>query len=176
MLKPSTRVPFSAAVLPEPIIANSGIFLPGQNGGFLGSRWAPEYFRCDPAAPEFKIEGFALPPELSPARLDGRRGLAQQFDQHMHWIARTGAAQQQDRTIRDALGIVGSSKARAAFRLEREPATVRDRYGHTKWGQSLLLGIGHHAIFRDKSDRPHKVTQGEPIRAVIGLGPANGWR
>ncbi|NBO92897.1 MAG: DUF1501 domain-containing protein [Planctomycetia bacterium] len=34
MLKPSSQVPFSTVVLPEPIIANPGIFLPGQNGGF----------------------------------------------------------------------------------------------------------------------------------------------
>ena len=31
-----------------------------------------------------------------------------------------------------------------------------------------LLGIGHHAMFRDKADRPHKVTEGQPIRAALG--------
>ncbi len=314
MLRPSAQVPFSAVVLPEPIIANPGIFLPGQNGGFLGSRWAPEYFRCDPSAPGFRIEGFALPTDLSPARLDRRRSLAQQVDRHAHWLGQADAARQQDRTIQDALGIVQSSKACEAFRLDREPAAVRDRYGRNKWGQSLLLarrlleagvrmvfvnwprepgdisagnplwdthsqnnprmkdvlcpqfdlgfpaliddleqrgmlaetlvvaigemgrtprfnaaggrdhwgnvwpfllagagirtaqvvgasdrrgaevhdgkvtpsdltatmahllGIGHHAMFRDKSDRPHKVTEGEPIRAALGLGPATRQR
>jgi hypothetical protein len=310
MLKPSAHVPFSAVVLPEPIIANPGIFLPGQNGGFLGERWAPEYFRCDPSSPNFCIEGFDLPPDLSPARLDGRRSLATKFDRRVPWVGQAEAAHQQDRTVREALSIVQSSKARGAFRLDREPARVRDSYGRTKWGQSLLLarrlleagvrmvfvnwprepgdisagnplwdthsqnnprmkdvlcpqfdhsfpaliedldqrgmlaetlivaigemgrtptfngaggrdhwgnvwpfllagagirtaqvigasdrrgaevhdgkvtpsdltatmahllGIGHHAMFRDRSDRPHKVTEGEPIRAAVGLGPA----
>lgn len=31
-----------------------------------------------------------------------------------------------------------------------------------------LLGIGHDAMVRDKSDRPHRVTDGEPIRAALG--------
>jgi hypothetical protein len=139
MLKPSGKVPFSTVQLPHPIIANPGIFLPGQNAGFLGSRWDPEYFRCDPSAADFKIEGFALPPELPPIRLSDRRGLAKQLDGHARWLAGADAAQEQDRTIRDALGIILSSKAREAFRLEREPASVRDRYGRSKWGQSLLL-------------------------------------
>src|SRR5262249_44844212 len=35
-----------------------------------------------------------------------------------------------------------------------------------------LLGIGHHAFFPDRFNRPHKVTEGEPIRAALGLEPA----
>src|SRR4029077_15139854 len=45
----------------------------------------------------------------------------------------------QDRTIREALSVVLSSASRDAFKLEREPAALRDRYGRSKWGQSLLL-------------------------------------
>ncbi len=30
-----------------------------------------------------------------------------------------------------------------------------------------LLGIGHDAIVRDKADRPHRVTDGDPIRAAL---------
>ncbi len=139
MLKPSATVPFSTAMLPEPIIANPGIFLPGQNAGFLGPRWDPEYFRCDPMARDFHIEGFTLPPELPPLRLTDRRRLVEQLDRQAHWLDQHAAPVEHDRVTRDALGVVLSSKARAAFELDKEAPAVRDRYGRTKWGQSLLL-------------------------------------
>lgn len=31
-----------------------------------------------------------------------------------------------------------------------------------------LLGVDHHAMFRDKSDRPHPITKGEPLYRVLG--------
>jgi uncharacterized protein (DUF1501 family) len=167
MLRPSRTVPFTSVVLPEPIIANPGVFLPGQNGGFLGSRWDPEYFRCDPAAPDFKIEGFALPPDLPPARLDGRRSLAQELDRQTRWVEQN-AVVQQDRTIREALGVVLSRTAREAFRLEKEPAGVRDRYGRTKWGQSLLLArrlleAGVRMVFVNWPREPGDISVGNPL-------------
>ena len=168
MLKPSSQVPFSTVVLPEPIIANPGIFLPGQNGGFLGQRWDPEYFRCDPSSPHFRIDGFDLPVDLSPTRIDARRGLAERFDRHARWIGKTEPAIQQDRTIREALGVMLSSKARDAFRLDREPVSVRDRYGRSKWGQSLLLArrlleAGVRMVFVNWPREPGDISAGNPL-------------
>ncbi|MFO0878174.1 MAG: DUF1501 domain-containing protein [Gemmataceae bacterium] len=167
MLKPSKQVPFSAVVLPEPIIANPGIFLPGQNGGFLGQRWDPEYFRCDPTEPGFRIEGFELPPDLPSARLDARRSLAQRIDRAA-WVAQADAVRGQDRTIREAMSIVGSRTAREAFRLDREPEAVRDRYGRTKWGQSLLLArrlieAGVRMVFVNWPREPGDISAGNPL-------------
>jgi hypothetical protein len=168
MLKPSPTVPFSAAVLPEPIIANPGIFLPGQNGGFLGTRWDPEYFRCDPSAADFKIEGFSRTPDLPPLRLSERRSLAEQIDRQARWIDQHGAVREQDRTIREALGVVLSSRAREAFRLDREPAALRDRYGRGKWGQSLLLArrlleAGVRMVFVNWPREPGDLSAGNPL-------------
>ena len=168
MLKPSSTVPFSAVVLPEPIIANPGVFLPGQNGGFLGQRWDPDFFRCDPTVPGFRIEGFELPADLSAARLDGRHTLAQQLDSRAPWAAHSDSARQQVRTIREAIGIVNSTAARDAFRLDREPAAVRDRYGRTKWGQSLLLGrrlveAGVRMVFVNWPREPGDMNVGNPL-------------
>jgi len=168
MLKPSRTVPFSAVVLPEPIIANPGVFLPGQNGGFLGPRWDPEFFRCDPTVPGFRIEGFDLPPDLPAGRLDGRHALAQQLDGRTPWAKNSEAARQQERTVREAIGIVNSTAARDAFRLDREPATVRDRYGRTKWGQSLLLArrlveAGVRMVFVNWPREPGDMSAGNPL-------------
>lgn len=168
MLKPSTQVPFSAVVLPEPIIANPGIFLPGQNGGFLGKRWDPEYFRCDPSGSDFKIEGFELPADLSPDRLDGRHGLAEQLDRHASWTEHAETARQQHLIMKDAMGLVLSRKAREAFRLDREPSVVRDRYGRVKWGQSLLLArrmleAGVRMVFVNWPREPGDISAGNPL-------------
>lgn len=168
MLKPSTVVPFSSVVLPEPIIANPGIFLPGQNGGFLGTRWDPEFFRCDPSASDFQIEGFSPPPELPPLRLSGRRSLVEQMDRHAQWIDQNGPVLNQDRTIREALGVVMSSKARDAFRLDKEPSGLRDRYGRTKWGQSLLLArrlleTGVRMVFVNWPREPADISAPNPL-------------
>src|SRR5439155_11541697 len=38
-----------------------------------------------------------------------------------------------------AFEILGSGKVAEAFRLEREPNRIRDRYGRNQFGQSLLL-------------------------------------
>ena len=68
MLKPSTSLPFSSVMLPEPIIANPNVFLPGQNAGFLGQRWDPEIFRCDPSEPEFRVDDFSAHTEIPALR------------------------------------------------------------------------------------------------------------
>src|SRR2546423_14854574 len=83
--------------------------------------------------------GFPRAPALPRRRMPDRRILAQQIDRQARWVEQHGAVRDQDRTIREALGVVLSSKARDAFRLGKEPAALRDRYGRTKWGQSLLL-------------------------------------
>ncbi len=75
MLKPTEGGPFSSVMLPEAIIANPNVFLPGQNAGFLGRRWDPEILKCDPSSPEFRIESLTLPEQVSPARLQSRGAL-----------------------------------------------------------------------------------------------------
>lgn len=168
MLKPSSTVPFSSVVLPEPIIANPGIFLPGQNGGFLGTGWDPDFFRCDPSLHDFRIDGFALPEGLSPARMDQRYLLSRHLDRVAAGMATSEATRQQDRTIRDALGVVLSSKVREAFQLDREKESVRDHYGRAKWGQSLLLSrrlleAGVRMVFVNWPREPGDISAGNPL-------------
>lgn len=39
-----------------------------------------------------------------------------------------------------------------------------------------LLGVGHDSLFRDRAERPHAATQGEPIYQLFGSGPATSKR
>jgi hypothetical protein len=139
MLRPSTRLPFTSVMLPEPIVANPNVLLPGQNGGFAGSRWDPDLFRCDPAAADFHVDGFTLSAELSTTRVLERRGLMERLDGLARRSERTAALVDHDRFMHQALSVLHSGATRAAFMLDQEPAHVRERYGRGKWGQSVLL-------------------------------------
>jgi Protein of unknown function (DUF1501) len=62
--------------------------------------------------------------------------------------------------------IVGASDRRGAEVHDGRvtPADLTATMAH-------LLGIGHHAMFLDRLNRPHKVTEGEPIRGALSRAP-----
>lgn len=138
LLKPSTALPFSSVMLPEPIVANPNVFLPGQNGGFLGHRWDPEIFKCDPSEPGFRIDDFSSPADVPTLRLTARRNLLEQVNQSARFL-QTADIQERDRLTQEALGLLLSGTAHGAFALDQESSKTRDRYGRGKWGQSVLL-------------------------------------
>ena len=139
MLNPSEGIPFSFAWLPEPIVANPGVLISGQSGGFLGSHANPERFTCDPQAPGFTVKEFQLPDDISPLRLSGRSSLLDQINGHFREVERLEGVRDFNHHRREAFGVLTSGKARSAFSIETEPTKVRDRYGRGKWGQSVLL-------------------------------------
>lgn len=138
MLKPSDDLPFSFAWLPEPMVANPGVLVSGQSSGFLGPRWEPDRFTCDPQSNNFVVQEFQLPGDLPPLRLDSRASLLTQVDQHFRRTAQV-AVRDYSRLQQEALGVLTTGKARDAFKLDQEPDSLRDRYGRGKWGQSVLL-------------------------------------
>ena len=106
---------------------------PGQNAGWLGSAYDPFVLTADPAAPNFAVPQLARPAELSPERLEARRGLLASLG------ARTTAAEGFSDSLQSALDLLTSDAARRAFDLSREPVSLRDRYGRHTHGQCLLL-------------------------------------
>lgn len=137
MLKPTDRGPFSAVMLPEPIIANPAVFLPGQNGGFLGRPWDPEILRCDPSAADFRIESLALPEHIPVERLNARKSLLDELSATPRF--QTRLTSDFGRLRQEAYETLRSGTAEGVFAIDREPARLRDRYGRGKWGQSVLL-------------------------------------
>lgn len=138
-LKPSERSPFSSVLLPEMIHNNPNITWPGQDGGFMGHMWNPLVFKCNPAQPGFEIDGLKLPAGVSSLRVSERASLLRQVDDHFIAAARTESVGAMDRMQQRAFDVVQSATTRAAFELERESQTTRDRYGRHKFGQSCLL-------------------------------------
>lgn len=74
----------------------------------------------------------------STLRLRGRANLLDQVDGLRRDIERSGSLDTWDRHHRRAVEILSSSKTRDAFDLAREPDRIRQRYGDTHWGKSLL--------------------------------------
>lgn len=140
MLKPSKELPsYTSVWLPDVMRLNDNVQPAGQTGGFVGKRWDPERVIGDPSQATFQIEGLALPPEIPPLRLGGRQSLLSQVENYFNYLERGPALNQYDRQMREAFGVLTSSKARQAFDIRSEPQKVRDRYGRHKWGQCVLL-------------------------------------
>jgi hypothetical protein len=146
---------------------------PGIYGGFLGQRFDPFCSECapsyDPGA-NIKDRGRPAPlrgrPLLSTGgseaasltldRLLGRQSLLQQLDQQRRRADAQVERQQFSATQQRAFSLLTSSRLRAAFDLERESPRLRDRYGRTLFGSSVLVarrlveaGVGFTCVFWD---------------------------
>jgi len=71
-------------------------------------------------------------------RLRQRQGLLQSLDGLPRAIDRSGTLSALDKFQRQAIEMLSSSRARAAFDLSLESERTRQRYGDTHWGKSLL--------------------------------------
>ena len=106
---------------------------PGQHAGFLGAANDPMLVTQDPNSPNFRMDAFALPDGTTPARVEARQSLLEQLESNG-----VGDASFRDHQ-RQAFEMLASGRVAGAFRIDREPVTVRDRYGRNQFGQSLLL-------------------------------------
>lgn len=140
MVAPSATLPsYTSVWLPDVMRLNDNVQPAGQTAGFLGVGWDPQRVICDPADPNFKVEGLTVPAEIPMLRLAARQNLLSQVEQHFHLLDRCGTARDFDRQTQEAFGLLTSGRARQAFDLSRESDAVRNRYGRHKWGQSVLL-------------------------------------
>jgi len=102
-----------------------------QGAGLLGPTFDPLTMYEDPTAP-LKLDALNLPPDVTLGRLQGRLDLRGS-------LGAAGVAKDFDAHYGRALSLLSAERTLRAFRLEREPEPVRERYGRSKFGQSLLL-------------------------------------
>lgn len=111
---------------------------PGQFAARLGQLHDPFYLIADhPKPEEFSVPSMTLTGELQPERLDHRRGLARALDSLPRSIEKLGG--DLDLQSRRAYELLASARARSAFDLSGESKALKDRYGTTVNGTSLLL-------------------------------------
>jgi uncharacterized protein (DUF1501 family) len=81
-----------------------------------------------------------LPPqEIGEVRLQRRKELRALVDDAVKNFESSESAKLMDTNFNDAYRLMSSTAAREAFALEKEPVSVRERYGMNRFGQCCLL-------------------------------------
>jgi hypothetical protein len=109
---------------------------PGFTGGWLGRSRDPLFVLRDPNSPTFAMPELGLGADMSRERLGGRRSL-------LSTLGGSGPSrgpQETDEFQGRAFDLLTSAATQQAFRLDREPASLRQSYGRNIYGQSVLLG------------------------------------
>lgn len=119
--------------------------MPGmsRSGGpnFLGARHAPFVVSDDPNRSGFKVRDVTLPPLLRDGRSLSRRQLRSEVDQFMRFHDRSAGDPTlgMDENYQQAVSLMTSAPAQRAFEMDREPDSVRERFGRNSLGQQALL-------------------------------------
>jgi hypothetical protein len=109
-------------------------------GGSLGAHYAPIFVGStenNPSKPDFKAPDVFTSAE--PERLLGRRDLLDALHQARSMDSRTSESPDWHSLHHRAFDLATAPETRQAFDLQREPVTVRERYGLHPLGQNLLL-------------------------------------
>jgi uncharacterized protein (DUF1501 family) len=122
-----------------PHVLRDGSVTPGQHASFLGKAHNPLLITEDPNSADFRLPELSLPANLSLERLDNRREVMRLIDRQSELLEISPTAQGIDQFYDKALGMLTSPRVKKAFDLSAEPATLRDRYGRTTYGQGCLL-------------------------------------
>jgi hypothetical protein len=120
-------------------VSTSTNIVPGQTASFLGRALDP--LRLEAPANQqlvFLPPLGALPPDVSSQRLGERAALRERLEATSS-LQRNPVAGEMNALYSRAFHFVASQQAARAFRLDREPRAVRERYGMNVFGQSLLL-------------------------------------
>ena len=126
-------------LLPKPIGRTGGNLPHGHTAGYLGKTHDPFILNADPSVPNFKVPDLLPPDYVSGIRAERRMKLRDAVDGAAAAFEQNAAAKQLDDSFHLAYRLLSSPKARDAFALEKEPESVRDRYGRTRFGQSCLM-------------------------------------
>jgi hypothetical protein len=112
--------------------------MPGQYAGFLGAVHDPFLISGEPHKKDFKPLSLTLPSGFSLNRMQNRWSLRQQLDEAARGLE-AASIETQDRLSESAYNLLIDPTVREALDLSLERPAVRERYGDTKLGQSLLL-------------------------------------
>jgi hypothetical protein len=126
-------------LMPRPIGRTGGNLPHGQSAGYLGKRYDPFLLNADPSDPKFKVPDLLPPDYISAIRAERRQKMRRAVDGAFRAFEKDPQARQMDENFHLAYRLMSSPRAREAFALDKEPASVRDRYGRTRFGQCCLL-------------------------------------
>jgi hypothetical protein len=137
-LGPSARRVPTLVALPW-MIADGVFRTPGQFAGYLGKEHDPLFITKDPNGRNFSVEDLMLPIEVPLERVSSRRALRSGLAAHSELNQSIAAVRGLDAYQQKALSLLTSSETKRAFDIDAEDPRLRDRYGRTSYGQSVLL-------------------------------------
>ena len=138
-LAPDSRLLPPAVRLPHHIFNTDGSVWPGQDSGWLGHASDPWLLNCEPASPTMVLPQFQLHADVTLDRLSHRRSLLEQLESQLRDDEQNKIHDRYSDQRRQAFDLLTTPKAREACDLTKEAKVVRDRYGHSQFGQSVLL-------------------------------------
>jgi hypothetical protein len=143
-LKPPDTPMLPFVQMPRPL-QESGVVGKAGTAGFLGRAYDP-YFLYPPGddldntkMDRVKVDDLMLRPEVAAFRLERRAKLREVIDAGMPELDKAIAKYDLNQYYGQALGLILSQRARIALDLSKESGELRDKYGRTTFGQSLLL-------------------------------------
>src|SRR5262245_8580438 len=104
--------------------------VPGTGQAYLGGAHKPFETQADPgpSAP-FRVPTFQLPTRITPGQVGDRKALLHSFHALRRDAHASGQFEALDRYQQKAWDVLTSSAAREAFELDKEPMSIRDKYG-----------------------------------------------
>ena len=130
------RAAFSYVMVPEQFVVN-GEIRGGQGAGMLGARFEPLFPGGDPNLPGYRPAIFAGQAPVDRELLHSRQQLLEALDQRQR--RDEPAVRSFGEMHQKALGVLERGVQKAAFELDAEPTSVRERYGRSTFGQSVLM-------------------------------------
>ena len=111
---------------------------PGQHAGFLGQNFDPWQITGDPNKPDFRVDALTMAQGMDVNHLGQRQMLLEEINRKQSQFAEVAQSLRLQKDQQLAFNLLTSSRLGQAFELHREPDAMRDRYGRTTEGQSLL--------------------------------------
>ena len=130
----------SSIVLPwYCMFPSQGRRIAGQTGALMGKQYNAFLVDGDPSKQDFEVPGLKHPAGSSDIRLRRRQRLLNEIESFAGHEAQGEIPQLVAGNYRTAFAMLGQNGISGAFDVKREPMKVRERYGKTKFAQSLLL-------------------------------------
>jgi uncharacterized protein (DUF1501 family) len=113
---------------------------PGQFAARLGPEYDAAYVYGTLARPlDFVAPALTLQGDVSAERLQSRRQLLSRLDTAARAAERPGSLRTLNHQQERAFSLLSSPRTKDAFAVDKEPAALRDRYGQTVNGMSMLM-------------------------------------
>jgi hypothetical protein len=105
----------------------------------LESQADPWLITCDPNKADFRVPDIALPADIPVERFAQRRDFLNALNRRLDQAQSQAVLHRWSTWQSKAVELLQTPAAQMAFALDREPDSVRDRYGRNRFGQSVLL-------------------------------------